>query len=122
MHCVRCEGATRIIDSRPDRIEDVDGPRGQATRRRHVCQACGHRFTTYETIVDVRGYVRHLAKHREINAAQRADPVKREIHKVRQRAKRYAVKHGVNRRLTMRRMFREAQLAGKIPKDVECIW
>jgi transcriptional repressor NrdR len=42
MHCPRCEATgTRVIDSR-----DLDA--GSTIRRRRECEACGHRFTTYE--------------------------------------------------------------------------
>ena len=42
MHCPRCENVTtRVIDSR-------DLENGSTIRRRRECEACGHRFTTYE--------------------------------------------------------------------------
>ena len=42
MHCPFCASdGTRVVDSRP--VEN-----GSAVRRRRVCEACGHRFTTYE--------------------------------------------------------------------------
>ena len=42
MICPHCERAgTRVIDSR-----DLEG--GSTIRRRRACEACGHRFTTYE--------------------------------------------------------------------------
>jgi transcriptional repressor NrdR len=42
MRCPRCEAAgTRVIDSR-----DLES--GGTIRRRRECEACGHRFTTYE--------------------------------------------------------------------------
>ena len=42
MICPQCERAgTRVIDSR-----DLEG--GSTIRRRRACEACGHRFTTYE--------------------------------------------------------------------------
>ena len=42
MRCPRCEETgTRVIDSR-----DLEG--GSTIRRRRACEACGHRFTTYE--------------------------------------------------------------------------
>jgi transcriptional repressor NrdR len=42
MRCPRCENdATRVIDSR-------DLENGSTIRRRRECEACGHRFTTYE--------------------------------------------------------------------------
>src|SRR5918997_4212269 len=42
MRCPRCEAtATRVIDSR-----DLEG--GSTIRRRRECEACSHRFTTYE--------------------------------------------------------------------------
>ena len=42
MRCPRCEAAgTRVIDSR-----DLEG--GTTIRRRRECEACSHRFTTYE--------------------------------------------------------------------------
>ena len=42
MRCPRCEAAgTRVIDSR-----DLEG--GGTIRRRRECEACSHRFTTYE--------------------------------------------------------------------------
>jgi transcriptional repressor NrdR len=42
MRCPHCENdATRVIDSR-------DLENGSTIRRRRECEACGHRFTTYE--------------------------------------------------------------------------
>jgi transcriptional repressor NrdR len=42
MRCPRCEtGTTRVIDSR-------DLENGTTIRRRRECEACEHRFTTYE--------------------------------------------------------------------------
>ena len=42
MRCPRCEASgTRVIDSR-------DLENGSTIRRRRACEACGHRFTTYE--------------------------------------------------------------------------
>ena len=42
MRCPRCESdGTRVIDSR-------DLENGSTIRRRRACEACGHRFTTYE--------------------------------------------------------------------------
>ena len=42
MRCPRCEQTgTRVIDSR-----DLEG--GASIRRRRECEACSHRFTTYE--------------------------------------------------------------------------
>ena len=42
MRCPRCEATgTRVIDSR-------DLENGSTIRRRRECEACGHRFTTYE--------------------------------------------------------------------------
>jgi transcriptional repressor NrdR len=42
MRCPRCEsGTTRVIDSR-----DLES--GTTIRRRRECEACEHRFTTYE--------------------------------------------------------------------------
>jgi len=42
MRCPRCEGTgTRVIDSR-------DLENGSTIRRRRECEACSHRFTTYE--------------------------------------------------------------------------
>lgn len=45
MHCPVCNsGDTRVIDSRPAEA-------GAAVRRRRRCEACEHRFTTYERAV-----------------------------------------------------------------------
>ena len=42
MRCPKCEATgTRVIDSR-----DLEA--GSTIRRRRECEACGHRFTTYE--------------------------------------------------------------------------
>jgi transcriptional repressor NrdR len=42
LRCPRCnEGGTRVIDSR-----DLEA--GSTIRRRRECEACAHRFTTYE--------------------------------------------------------------------------
>ena len=44
MRCPRCEATgTRVIDSR-----DLEG--GTTIRRRRECEACSHRFTTYERV------------------------------------------------------------------------
>lgn len=37
--CPKCDGPTRVVDSRD---------RGGAQRRRRVCPACGYRFNTFE--------------------------------------------------------------------------
>ena len=47
MICPKCGSATEVTDSR--QCSDVN-----ARRRRHACYNCGHRFTTFETIVDRR--------------------------------------------------------------------
>jgi len=41
MECPRCEGPTKVLESR--RAEH-----GAALRRRRECASCGHRFTTFE--------------------------------------------------------------------------
>ena len=41
MKCIKCGGATAVLDARP---RPTDG----ATRRRRVCELCGQRFTTLE--------------------------------------------------------------------------
>jgi len=41
MECPRCQGPTKVLESR--RAED-----GTALRRRRECAECGHRFTTFE--------------------------------------------------------------------------
>lgn len=41
MKCVRCGGATGVVETRP-------GPL-LSTQRRRECECCGHRFSTYET-------------------------------------------------------------------------
>lgn len=47
MRCPLCLTAdTRVVDSRT-------ADEGAAIRRRRVCQACGHRFTTYERLEEV---------------------------------------------------------------------
>lgn len=52
MRCPSCEADDdRVIDSRA--AED-----GQAIRRRRVCDACDHRFTTYERVEVAALYVR----------------------------------------------------------------
>jgi len=44
MKCSQCASAdTKVIESR-------DVTEGQAIRRRRSCNACGHRFTTYERV------------------------------------------------------------------------
>lgn len=44
MRCSSCQNKqTRVLDSRP--IED-----GDVIRRRRECEACGHRFTTFERV------------------------------------------------------------------------
>lgn len=37
--CVACKGKTRVADSRPTEL---------GVRRRRVCEACAHNFTTFE--------------------------------------------------------------------------
>lgn len=44
MNCPRCGGVTSVINSR-------SAP-SNTTRRRRQCDACGHRFTTYESTVN----------------------------------------------------------------------
>jgi transcriptional repressor NrdR len=47
MRCPQCHhGATRVIDSRP-------AEHNAAIRRRRVCEACDHRFSTFERVVPV---------------------------------------------------------------------
>ncbi|GEN57328.1 transcriptional repressor NrdR [Halolactibacillus alkaliphilus] len=47
MRCPNCQDKhTRVLDSRP--IED-----NQAIRRRRECEACSHRFTTFERIEEM---------------------------------------------------------------------
>jgi transcriptional repressor NrdR len=41
MHCPRCHESTRVLESR-------GAESGAALRRRRVCTACAHRFTTFE--------------------------------------------------------------------------
>ena len=41
MECTRCDGPTRVLESRKAEA-------GAALRRRRECSACGHRFTTFE--------------------------------------------------------------------------
>ena len=43
MKCPKCKARTKIIDSRPTKT---------SVRRRHVCKACNHRFTTIELRFD----------------------------------------------------------------------
>jgi hypothetical protein len=45
IRCPRCDDATDVVDSR--------SIKHNAVRRRRRCRACGERFTTYETMVDV---------------------------------------------------------------------
>lgn len=42
MDCTRCDGDTRVIDTRPSMGTE---------RRRRECKVCGHRFTTMEVVV-----------------------------------------------------------------------
>lgn len=39
--CPKCEGSTRVLETRDT---------GAGTRRRRECRRCGHRFTTYEVL------------------------------------------------------------------------
>jgi transcriptional repressor NrdR len=56
MHCPRCENdTTRVIDSR-----DLEA--GSTIRRRRECEACGHRFTTYERPEGAAGLLKALQK------------------------------------------------------------
>jgi transcriptional regulator NrdR family protein len=41
MNCIKCHGATAVIDSRLTEHNTV-------VRRRHFCRLCSHKFTTYE--------------------------------------------------------------------------
>jgi transcriptional regulator NrdR family protein len=45
MNCPKCGKETLVIDSRPSP--------GELIRRRRICNACSHRFTTYE-ITEIR--------------------------------------------------------------------
>lgn len=42
MICPKCEAETKVVDSRP-----TEG--GTQIRRRRLCEACGYRFSTFET-------------------------------------------------------------------------
>lgn len=44
MECPHCGGTTGVVDTRPS---------GEAVRRRRACDACKHRFTTYERITEL---------------------------------------------------------------------
>ncbi len=48
MRCPNCTSPTTVYDSRPLRLDTV-------IRRRRKCPACGHRFSTYETVADATG-------------------------------------------------------------------
>lgn len=67
MICARCDGDTRVIDSRPH--EDDPG----VVRRRRECVSCGHRFFTQEGTINIAGM---RAKRRRAQAAYlaRLDP------------------------------------------------
>ncbi|APX84587.1 hypothetical protein BV511_07605 [Methylorubrum extorquens] len=60
MICARCDGDTRVIDSRPH--EDDPG----VVRRRRECVSCGHRFFTQEGTINIAGM---RAKRRRAQAA-----------------------------------------------------
>lgn len=42
--CPKCDGQVSVIDSRPASVNHR-----RAIRRRRKCNACDHRFTTFET-------------------------------------------------------------------------
>ena len=73
MRCPRCgHSEDKVIDSRASKAGDV-------IRRRRVCVACGHRFTTREEVVKVALHVikrdgRHeeLSREKLINGVARA--------------------------------------------------
>ena len=48
LHCTKCGGETSVINSRPDRLDQI----GTITRRRR-CDDCGHRYWTHELPEDV---------------------------------------------------------------------
>lgn len=64
MECPLCNRPTRVLESRR-------AAGGDATRRRRVCSACGHRFTTFERREPEPSYVVKRDGER-----QRFDPAK----------------------------------------------
>jgi transcriptional regulator NrdR family protein len=43
MNCIKCNGNTSVVDSRPQEIS--------AVKRRRKCRDCGHRFSTIEQVL-----------------------------------------------------------------------
>jgi len=43
MNCIKCNGTTSVLDSRPQE--------NSAIKRRRKCGACGHRFNTIEQVL-----------------------------------------------------------------------
>ena len=59
MRCPRCNArGSRVVDSR-------GSPHGNAIRRRRQCEACAHRFTTYERAEESVPYVVKKGARRE---------------------------------------------------------
>jgi len=59
VHCPACHATdTKVLDSRM-------AEEGSAVRRRRLCLACQHRFTTYERIDEIPLYVIKRSGHRE---------------------------------------------------------
>ena len=43
MNCIKCNGSTSVVDSRPQETS--------AIKRRRKCSDCGHRFSTIEQVL-----------------------------------------------------------------------
>ncbi len=60
MHCPSCASPDlKVVDSRGT-------PAGDAIRRRRACDACGHRFTTYERVERAQVFVIKKTGEREL--------------------------------------------------------
>lgn len=70
MICPKCSADTRVIDSRPHDSDD------RVIQRRRACTACGHRFSTWESTIDIAAL---RARQRRAQAAYklRMDPAVR---------------------------------------------
>lgn len=76
MRCPKCRHQEdKVIDSRSAR-------NGSLIRRRRVCMACGHRFTTYEEIVKARlKVVKRDGRHEDFDRAKLISGIERACEK-----------------------------------------
>lgn len=84
MNCVKCSGETRVVNSRPHKDDAT------VIQRRRWCDACGHKFNTYESLTDdVARRARVSAKRTAEKARQRARFSEDDLAKRRERNRLY---------------------------------